>query len=384
MKVAISKGTLRIPPTYFAVEHALGMEDIDWHIFTLVSDIQDPSIKLPVTQSTDFSNKKTRAFKERIKLFCLRRMSRQITEWNPDIIHQHQATWSLPAISAHQRTGAPLIATLHGSDAYRIQHRKLSLISQLGNWWSHSNRTYLFSHADLLLAVSKYLAGAALRSGAPHARLDVHYQGVDTDFWTPSDAPLQAQHSLVYPGQLDTPHLLFVGALTQLKGVADLLAVSEKVADTFPHTLEIIGGGPLQPLIEEYSHRHSHITFRGPLPRIAVRESMRRASALIHPTREFSGIKEAAGLVLLEAQSCGTPVITNDVGGTSEMLLNGETGFLTKDDSPDSLAQAITHFLFMPNDEKISMGERARDWVIKHRSLSRSITELRAVYESLT
>lgn len=50
MKVTLAKGTLSIPPTYFAVAHALAMPDIDWTIVTRTARIDDPSMSVPVLQ----------------------------------------------------------------------------------------------------------------------------------------------------------------------------------------------------------------------------------------------------------------------------------------------------------------------------------------------
>ena len=51
MRTAVTKGTLRIPPTYFALAHADAMPDIEWRAFTLVADIADPAVAVPVEQA---------------------------------------------------------------------------------------------------------------------------------------------------------------------------------------------------------------------------------------------------------------------------------------------------------------------------------------------
>ena len=57
MRTAVTKGTLRIPPTYFALAHAAAMPDIEWRAFTLVADIADPAVAVPVEQATPLAGR---------------------------------------------------------------------------------------------------------------------------------------------------------------------------------------------------------------------------------------------------------------------------------------------------------------------------------------
>ena len=118
MKVALTKGTLWVPPTYFAVQHAVAMPDIDVRVFDLVSDIADPAVKLDVVDAVPGAGRVSRRAREIAKWAALGRMARQVREWEPDLIHQHQGTWSLPAVRAAREASVPLVTTLHGADAY--------------------------------------------------------------------------------------------------------------------------------------------------------------------------------------------------------------------------------------------------------------------------
>ena len=48
MRVALTKGTLLVPPTYFALSHALAMPELDWRVFTLAAHITDPAMTIPI------------------------------------------------------------------------------------------------------------------------------------------------------------------------------------------------------------------------------------------------------------------------------------------------------------------------------------------------
>lgn len=366
MRVALTKGTLLVPPTYFALSHALAMPELDWRVFTLAARIADPAHAIPIVEAAPRALGSPLPVRVAAQARGLGQMRRAIATWRPDLIHQHQATWSLPAVGAARETGAPLVVTLHGGDAYPRLGRGA------GAAWNARNRTAAFEGASRLLAVSRYLADVALEAGADPARLSVHYQGVDTHWWTP--APNTA-------GSGEDPVVLFVGALSHLKGVNDLARASAMLVGRRPHRLVLVGDGPLEAGLR--AGAPAHVTFTGRLDREGVRDWMRRAHVLVLPTKPTQGRQEAAGLVLLEAQACGVPVIAYSTGGTPEMIAPGAS-VLTQERSPEALARSIDEALAWSQDERADRGAACRAWVEKERSLRGSVDQLRETYADVT
>ena len=362
MRVALTKGTLLVPPTYFALSHALAMPELDWQAFTLAARITDPSITIPIDEAAPRALGSPLPLRVAAQARGLGRMRRAIAAWNPDVIHQHQATWSLPAVGAARDTGAPLVVTLHGGDAYPRLGRGA------GAAWNARNHTSAFEGATRLLAVSRYLADVALGAGADPERLSVHYQGVDTHWWTPAPNAEESRAE---------PVVLFVGALSSLKGVEDLAHASASLVGHRPHRLVLVGDGPLAPALR--AHAPDHVTFAGRLEREGVRAWMRRAHVLVLPTKPTQGRQEAAGLVLLEAQACGVPVIAYRTGGTSEMIAPGAS-MLSSERSPDALAHSLDEALAWSEDERADRGAQCHAWVDKERSLRGSVDQLRTIY----
>ena len=366
MRVALTKGTLLVPPTYFALSHALAMPELDWRVFTLAARIADPAVTIPIDEAAPRALGGPLPVRVAAQARGLGQMRRAVASWHPDVIHQHQATWSLPAVGAARETGAPLVVTLHGGDAYPRLGRGA------GAAWNARNRKAAFEGASRLLAVSRYLADVALEAGADPARLSVHYQGADADWWTPAPNTGESR---------EEPVVLFVGALSRLKGVDDLARASATLVGRRPHRLVLVGDGPLEASLRV--HAPAHVTFTGRLDREGVRDWMRRAHVLVLPTKPTQGRQEAAGLVLLEAQACGVPVIAYSTGGTPEMIAHGAS-LLTAERSPNALVRSIDEALAWSEDERADRAAACRAWVTRERSLRGATRQLRAIYDDLT
>ena len=96
----------------------------------------------------------------------------------------------------------------------------------------------------------------------------------------------------------------------------------------------------------------------------------------------FPGIRESLGMVYLEAQSCGLPVVAFDNGGIPEVVRDGETGFLTPLLSEGPFCEAISSLL-RSSDLSKKMGKAAANYVRKYHDLNINYRQVESTLEKL-
>ena len=131
----------------------------------------------------------------------------------------------------------------------------------------------------------------------------------------------------------DTLKLLFVGSMSQRKGLAHLFEAM-KLLKGEPISLTILGQ-PSMPM-EFYRKQFAAFAYFPPCPNQKVREIMRVHDALVLPS-----IVEGRALVQQEALSCGLPIIVTPNAGGEDLVEKGITGHLVPIRSPEKIAEAI-------------------------------------------
>lgn len=126
---------------------------------------------------------------------------------------------------------------------------------------------------------------------------------------------------------------LFVGRLVPEKGTETLLEAWRDL----DVPLKIAGAGPLSSSVARLAESSPSVDYLGSLANEAVLELMKDATALIIP----SEWPEPFGRVVIEAFAVGTPVIASDIGGLSEIVEEGRTGYLFDPGSALSLRAAV-------------------------------------------
>ena len=144
--------------------------------------------------------------------------------------------------------------------------------------------------------------------------------------------------------------VLYVGTMTQRKGLSYLLEAMKKVEAAADLTMIGSRVGNCQPLDAALQRYHWMPT----VPHSVVLETMRRHDVLAFPT-----LSEGFALVILEAMSQGLPVITTPNSGAEGIITDGEDGFIVPIRSPEAIAEKLD-LLARDRDRLAAMSEAAR------------------------
>ncbi|SMC21732.1 Glycosyltransferase involved in cell wall bisynthesis [Desulfacinum hydrothermale DSM 13146] len=143
--------------------------------------------------------------------------------------------------------------------------------------------------------------------------------------------------------------------------------------------LLLVGDGPLEDRVRAAASRYlpSRVIFTG---RVARTDLYRYLSAA--DLFAFPGIEESLGMVYLEAQACGLPVVALRQGGVDQVVEDTRTGLLVPDPDPHVFAQAVGRLL-ADRDLRIRMGRHAQRFVHTRRNLHRNYRHLSRLLEAV-
>jgi glycosyltransferase involved in cell wall biosynthesis len=256
----------------------------------------------------------------------------KILNTNPILIHAHFGSDGLWAIPLAKKIKIPLIVTFHGSDI-TITEYSSKLITNSYRLYV-KRRQQLFEKADLFIAVSNFIKHKLITAGCPEHKIVTHYIGIDTDKFTPQ-VEIKRQNVV-----------LFVGRLITVKGCQYLIEAMAKIQQYNPEIeLVIIGDGYLRESLEKLAaSKLKKYRFLGYQSPSVVKQWMNQAKVFCVPSiTTKSNATEAFGMVFLEAQAMGLPVVSFNSGGIPEAVKHNQTGFLATEKDSEQLADYISH-----------------------------------------
>ena len=142
----------------------------------------------------------------------------------------------------------------------------------------------------------------------------------------------------------------------KVKRVDDVVRVFEKLSDTVPARLLLVGDGPERAHIENLCRElniYDDVRFLGKLE--AVEEVLSVADLFVMPSE-----KESFGLAALEAMACEVPLITSNAGGIPELNIHGKTGFVSNVGDIEDMTKNALHILSDDNLNSFKANALAR------------------------
>ena len=256
-----------------------------------------------------------------------------------DVAHAH--TWYADMAGLWIRTlhRIPLVVTLHSMEPLRPWKA-----DQLGSGYLLSSwiEKTVVEAADRVIAVSGRMRDDILAHfGADPARVVVIHNGIDPERFRRTEQRDALDRLGVRP-----PYVLFVGRITDQKGIFHLLDAVPRL----PAGVQVVlcASAPDTPEIEERLRRavpgHPNVLWINEMaPVDVVVQLYSHAAVFVCPS-----VYEPFGLINLEAMACETPVVASAVGGILEVVEDGKTGLLVPPGHPEELAAALGRVLDNP------------------------------------
>lgn len=293
----------------------------------------------------------------------LRRLTRTLRALSPDVVQTHTAKAGLIGRIAARRAGVPrVLHTFHGHTLHGYFSRPVTALIT-------SIERRLAQRTDRLLVVGERVRDELLAAGIGTPE---HYEVLPPGV---SDPPLPARGTArrALNVDADATVVAFVGRLTAVKRPDRFLAAAERVAITHPGTIFLVAGdGELRSELEAAVNR-ADVRFLGWQGDVSA---IYAASDLVVLTSDNEGMP----VTLIEASLAGRACVATDVGSTSEVVLHGLTGLLTRCD-PEALAEAIRSLLDDP-ERRGRFGRAARVHALATFGLAELTRRLAAVYAS--
>jgi len=273
-----------------------------------------------------------------------------VQEFQPDIVHAHMMTGVVLARALRWENRYILVATVHN------EFQPSSLLMGL---------------ADRVIAVSKAVKNSMVQRGIPEQKLRVICNGT-------LGSPRTRKISDYQPLSLQSPAIATVAGMYKRKGITELIAAFEEIAQDFPAVhLYLVGNGPDKQIFESQaqatavSHR---IHFEGFQP-----EPQRYLLAC--DIFVLASHRDPCPLVLSEAREAGLAIVATKVDGIPEALDNGNAGILVPVQDSHQLAQALVKLLSDANilQEWKQRSQDNLEWL----NVARVHQETLAVYEEV-
>jgi glycosyltransferase involved in cell wall biosynthesis len=265
--------------------------------------------------------------------FALRK---QIRKQKPSVIHAH---WIVPqgfiAALTKKLYKVPFLVTAHGGDVFGLQGRFATAIKR-----------FTLKNATKITVVSTAIREKILADIAANFAIEVISMGVDSERFNPEmkDSSIKNKYAI------DGPFLLFVGRLTEKKGIRFLIEAMPTVIREFPKAkLMIVGTGLLESELKALVQKlnlQQNIIFAGQIANSDLPKYYATTDAFVAPSIiTKDGDREGLPVTLMEAMSCGAITVATDLEGNRDLISNGQTGFLIKQKRPAEISKTIIELL---------------------------------------
>lgn len=254
--------------------------------------------------------------------------------------------------------GRPVVVKVHGLDITYPNILYQWIIPRLTNM------------ADKVICISIATKEECVQRGIDSRKSVIIPVGISDEFYSEKDKN-ELQMIIFEKMNLNSKKIIFsVGRLVERKGFHWFVeTIIPKLIEREKNFVYLIaGGGPYRGVIEEIvnkKHLEEYVKLLGKIDDETLKSLYNAADIFVMPNIPVKGDLEGFGIVILEASSCGVPVVASNIEGIRDAAMNGKNGFLVESYDVDGFTDVIIKLL--ENDyERKRVGMNAREFTLEN------------------
>lgn len=297
-----------------------------------------------------------------------------------DVVHLTMSGFALlPALIANYKYNTPIVLTEHG---VFIRERLLAINSSGYSFFlkkflicfSEKIARLAYHKADVILSVNQFNKKWELQYGADPEKLRVAYNGIDHTVFKPRPKPKHL---------LQTPTVVSLARIFELKDITTMIRSCAVVKRKVPCVEFLVYGDKTS--VPEYTAECEML-----IKELGLQNNFKLMGRRSCPEELFcegdisilTSVSEGFPYTILESMSCGIPVVSTDVGGTTEALDHKVSGFICKPRDPEDIGKRVIQLL---TDKKLreEMSRNARKRIIENFTMANFIEIYERVYHEV-
>jgi glycosyltransferase involved in cell wall biosynthesis len=308
---------------------------------------------------------------------AVRALVKMIRELNPDVLHTHTAKAGAVGRLAARLSGADrpraVVHTFHG-------HVLSGYFGEATTTAFRQVERRLAKSTDALIAVSPEVRDDLVALGvAPIERITVVRLGLDLDARTTAPAGAREEQRARLGLPPDRFAVGWLGRMTDIKRVDVLLdAFADLRRRGIDAALVLVGDGPLRPHLEQQA---ADLGIADATHFVGYRADVAPLYAALDAVA-LSSANEGTPVAVIEALAAGVPAVSTDVGGVSDVVVDGKSGFLVPAGDTGALAERLAR-LAADASLRQEMGAFGSEWVRARYSVPRLVGDIDTLYRSL-
>lgn len=242
---------------------------------------------------------------------------------NFDIVHYHTTFGSI----AIRLVSGKKVVSIH--TLFSAGFMLKTPLGRLAPWFGRN--AMIQSDAVTVVSPNAYRYYKKILDEIPSANASIHYipNAIDIAGFDGTDRRYEKQ-------------IIFVGRLSPEKGTANLIAIAKRLPPNID--LIILGSGPEEYMVRDLAKSHKNVHYLGYLEKKHVVPLVRGSDILIQPS-----LFDETSSSILEAMSCGTTVIASNIGGTRDLITDGQDGILL---DPEDQEGFVSSIMLLLDDER--------------------------------